>query len=176
MRKLIWFPIWKIDELENKLSEYEEEGYRVSEIKYSYFYYFKKVEPKKTNYYISYVMTRDESMFACERYVKGSQIPIKYCFYSLCRTGEDEEKMKFIRSARMDYIKSVLIQKMLFCFALFLMFLLLTFLNMNKVTDSRFAIYIVFLSIFLFYTYYYLFGFIKQLMKCKKFEKSNKLN
>lgn len=40
MRKLMWFPIWKIDELENKLSEYEEEGYKVSEIKYSYFYLY----------------------------------------------------------------------------------------------------------------------------------------
>lgn len=179
MKKIIWFPIWKIDELEKRLSEYEENGYRVSEVKYSYFYSFKEVVPQKIDYYVSYTAlikmnTRDTSMLECDRYVKGGKIPTKHCTYSLRRTREDEKKMDFIRGARMDYIKSVLMQKMLLWFAFFIMFFLFMFLDMNKMTDSRFAFYILCLSITLFYFCFYLLGFIKQIKKCGEFEKSNK--
>ncbi len=41
MKKFMFFPIWKFDELEYKLKEMEKQGYRLDYIKYSYFFFFK---------------------------------------------------------------------------------------------------------------------------------------
>lgn len=174
MKKIILFPIWKIDELENKLSEYEEKGYRVSNIKYSYLFTFKKVSPKKIDYYLSYVFARDESMMACERYVKGGRISSIFCFYSLFRTGESKEKLSFIRGARMDYVRFVLKSRLLIFLAFFLMGIIYFFLDLKIMNEYRFAAYLLFLSILFGLICYNLYGYIKQIQKCRKYERVKK--
>ncbi len=45
-KKFIYFPLWKIDELEKTLEEMEKQGYRTVYVKNSYWFYFKKSSPK----------------------------------------------------------------------------------------------------------------------------------
>ena len=66
MKRIILFPIWKVDELEKKLCEFEKKGYRVTNIKYSYIFLFNEVKANESDYFISYAAYRDESMIAFE--------------------------------------------------------------------------------------------------------------
>lgn len=47
MRKIIPFPVWRIEELEKKLEEYEEKGYRVKKQDAYSFLNLKKPLPKE---------------------------------------------------------------------------------------------------------------------------------
>lgn len=167
MKRVILFPIWKVDELEKKLCEFEKKGYRVTNIKYSYIFWFNEVMAKETDYFISYAAYRDESMIACERYVNGSKVQTSLSYYSLYRIDGNKDIIQFIRGARMDYIKAVIRTKLLFFFIFFLLLLIFLILNIDKMTCNQLIFDSVFLLIFFLFTAYYLFGYIKQIRKCK---------
>ena len=67
----------------------------------------------------------------------------------------------------MDYIKAVIRTKLLFFFVFFLLLLIFLILNIDKMTCNQLIFDSVFLLIFLLLTAYYLFGYIKQIKKCK---------
>ena len=167
MKRIILFPIWNVDELEKKLCEFEKKGYRVTNIKYSYIFLFNEVKANESDYFISYAAYRDESMIACERYVNGNKVQTNLSYYSLYRIDGNKDIIQFIRGARMDYIKAVIRTKLLFFFVFFLLLLIFLILNIDKMTCNQLIFDSVFLLIFLLFTAYYLFGYIKQIKKCK---------
>lgn len=50
MKKFKYYPLWKINDLEEFLSKSELEGWRLSGIKYSCIFYFVKCKSKNSDY------------------------------------------------------------------------------------------------------------------------------
>ncbi len=94
MRILKYYPLWKINELEDFLSKSEINGWRLSCIKFSYFFYFDKCKSKDTEYIITYNLLtltvfiyRLLDMLNKLKYVK--QINFTFFFYLLIRRNSN---------------------------------------------------------------------------------------
>ena len=178
MKKIVFFPLWRIDDLEKYLESMEQKGYRLERIKHSYCFYFKESRPKHLYYFLSYKSFRGSSMGFCDYALLSNHkaIPIesKMCFYSMYRLKECKENLSLFYEMRLDYIKMKLLEKALT--ALFLTILFLTIVFAAVITQSSFN------EIFLFspligmcvcMTIYYFYGYFNQKNKCKKYEHDN---
>ena len=92
MKKFVFFPSWKIENVEKYLEDMEQKGYRLEKIKHSYWFYFKESVPKQMCYFLSYKSFRGSGNGHCD-YALLSQhganpIESKTCFYTLYRTKE----------------------------------------------------------------------------------------
>jgi len=168
IKKYIFFPLWKIEVLEKKLSEMEQKGYRLENIKFSYCFFFKKSTPKEMNYFLSYKSFRGQSMsyadYALESRHYANLIKSKMCFFNLYRTKEQKEKLSLLYEARLDYIKRILLEKALTSFFITIIFTNLFFLSLMK---AWLAIALAVISACL--TTYYMIGYNKQKIKCKNY-------
>lgn len=174
IKKFIFFPIWKIDELENYLKEMEKQGYRLDYIKYSYWFYFKESNPKEMNYFLSYKSFRGQNMDHCDYAIEsehnGHIINHTYSYYRLYRSADESDNLKFLYEVRQDYILHKILENFFSILIFFLLFLVLIFLTKTLQEKIFNAIAVIICLIIMMY---YLYGYIKQKQKVKKWEKDN---
>lgn len=119
MRIFKYYPLWKINELEDFLSRSETEGWRLSGIKYSYFFYFDKCKSKNTDYVITYNMAKDRTpcMYQFEQQLLSdycaNKIATKSTGYSVFRITGQKRDFNDLKNYRNEYLKHVLFQYML---------------------------------------------------------------
>lgn len=184
MKKFIFFPLWKIEELENTLEGMEKQGYRTVYVKNSYWFYFKEVKPKEVSYFLSYTSPKGQNMLSCDYAVlsnhNGHPVKQKSCYYKLFRTTKPKSELDFLYGVRQDFIKHIFLQK----FLLFLFMLILVSVGCFSeiVSTEEFTNFImtkiVFLllcvAVCLFFSVYYIYGYIKQCKKIKQWENNHK--
>ncbi len=177
MKKYMFFPLWKIEKLEDWLEEMEKKGYFLDNIKYSYFFSFRESVPREGHYFLTYKSFRGAGMgsweYALESTHKANPVKTKMCFYSMYRTKESKEKLSLLFETRLDYFKRLLLGKAftaLFVTVMFASAFCAAFITspLNK------GIYLVGLIVILsaVLTTIYFFGYCKQRKKCEIYEKS----
>ena len=178
MKKFIFFPLWKIDDVEKYLECMEQKGYRLEKIKHSHYFYFKESIPKQMCYFLSYKSFRGKSMGHCDYALlsKHSANPIesKMCFYTMYRTKERKENLSLLYEVRLDYIKMKLLEKALT--ALFSTILFLTIILAAIITQSSYKEIYLFspiIGICVYLTIYYFYGYFRQKNKCENYEHDN---
>lgn len=62
MWRIIIYPQWKYETIEKKLKTLEEDGYRLSEVWFLYLFKFKKVQPGKARYIVTYTYLKEWGM------------------------------------------------------------------------------------------------------------------
>lgn len=177
IKKFIFFPIWKIDELENSLKEMEKQGYRLDYIKYSYWFYFKESNPKNVNYFMSYNNSRKLNCSFCDSNIlsnhHGHKINSCHCFYNFYRTTESKDKLDFLYEIQREITLHSILELFFTAFFMFSLFFVLTLLSIKN-TNIVSMIFVLFCTLVcLFFTLYYLYAYIKQKQKIKKWEKNN---
>jgi hypothetical protein len=152
----------------------EHNGYRLDSVYGSYCFSFKESEPKEMNYFISYKSFRGPSMGNCDYALlskyKANRIKSSFSFFNTYRTKEQKEKMKMLYEVRMDYIKYILFEKVLTSFFSTILFVIIFLAGR---TQSGILWILTFAILSACFTAYYLFGYIKQIIKCKKYERDN---
>lgn len=178
MKKYIFFPLWKIESLEEYLESMEQKGYRLDNISYSHCFSFKESTPKQMNYFLSIKSFSWLNMGCCDYALESrhnaNQIKSKMCFFAMYRTKEQKEKLSLLYEARMDYIKRILLEKALT--ELFLSILYAVIIISGIITSSiNKGIWIIGVipAICFCLTVYHFFGYIKQKNKCKNYEHNN---
>ena len=164
MKKIITFPVWRIEELEKKLERYEEKGYIVRKTRCLFLFDFEKTTPKRINYFIPYSVSK--TFDGCKNMVKGSRADSKFCNFTVIRTGVDKEKLSLIRGVRMDYVKSVIKTRMFFALGFLLLFIFAFCMDMNNMAKVELKVYIGLISAAFIFLCYYFYGFIIQTKKC----------
>lgn len=177
MKKFMFFPIWKFDELEYKLKEMEKQGYRLDYIKYSYFFYFKKSKEKDMNYFITFNTSRKFGSGFCDYNVltnhKGNEINTQYCYYNIYRIADSSENLDHLYEFRREIVLTSI--RELFFSVLFLFIIFFIVLMLSISASLVYYMYFSLLgSVILFaYSIYYLFAFLKQKKKVKEWLKNN---
>lgn len=174
----MFFPLWKIESLEEHLEKMEANGYQLDHVEHSYCFHFKETTPKEACYFLTYKSFRGASMahwdYSLLSEHKANEVKTKMCFYSMYRTKEPKENLSFLSKARMDYIKRKLLQNALG--SLFITTMFAVPFYMSIITGGKNGwLGGTFTVIGSLFTAYYSFGYFKQRNKCKKHEK-NRLN
>lgn len=121
--KFCFYTVSSYEKVESFLSNMEQEGYRVENRRYQYFFIFTKSKPKKVNYFLTYSpLGSSLSMYDLENNLKGNigaSQAVKEGFeapgiYRICKTDED---LIPLRRERDFILKKHCINK---CVALFL--------------------------------------------------------
>ena len=178
MKKFVFFPSWKIENVDKYLEDMEQKGYRLEKIKHSYWFYFKESVPKQMCYFLSYKSFRGSGNGHCD-YALLSQhganpIESKTCFYTMYRTKERKENLSLLYGVRADYIKAKFLEislTSLFFTILFVAIGLAAILTQSSYTELCLTSPIIGICVFL--TVYNLYGYFKQKTKCKKYERDN---
>lgn len=178
MKKFIFFPLWRIEDIEKYLESMEQKGCRLEKIKHSYCFYFEESTPKQMVYFLSYKSFRGSSMGHCDYALssKHSANPIKskWCFYTMYRTKEYKENLSLFYEVRLDYIKTKLLEKALT--SLFLTILFVTIILAAIIIKSSYKeiyLFSLIIGMCVYLTVYYFYGYFKQKNKCKNYEHDN---
>ncbi len=179
-KKFIYFPLWKIDELEKTLEEMEKQGYRTVYVKNSYWFYFKKSRPKEVSYFLSYISPRGQNMMSCDYAIssnhKGHPVNNKSSYYKLFRTTELKSELVLLYGIRDDFIKHVFLQKIFISLFMLLLLSLVTFAgimttkNFTTLNIVEIAFVLLCITLCLFFSVYYLYGYLKQCKKIKQWK------
>lgn len=178
MKKCMYYPLWRADELELKLAEMEQGGWRLLKIRPFYRFEFKQSQPRDTEYVILYEMTRDRSagMYRFEQELlsvhNADCIPNKHGGYDIYRICGQNRDFCDLKEYRMGYFKHVLLQYMLIA----LMFLLtgIGLLAAWIFQGGHPAILwfsMVYFALTLAVFMYRLYGYRKQCARCKKYHR-----
>lgn len=175
----MFFPLWKVENLEEYLEEMEKNGYRLNCVKYSYCFHFVDSMPKEMHYFLTYKSFRGKSMshwdYALLSEHQANEVQTKMCFYSVYRTKDQKENLSFLMKSRMAYLRGKLLENAL---TSLLVTTLLTVIfvasSMTKASNMGILFMGIFTGIAAFFSFYYFFGYFKYRNKCKKREK-NKL-
>lgn len=170
MKKFIFFPLWKIEDIENFLEMMERKGFRLVNVKFSYCFCFEPTQPKEVCYFLSYKSFRGESMdhynYALLSEHKANPVKTKMCYFSVLRTKEEKKKMLLLYEGRLDYIKSKILEKLITSLVITLLFVTLFFLAIYATaTITDFCILLLFVGLGIFSTTYYCIGYLKQRKK-----------
>ena len=178
MRKFIYFSLWEIEKLERQLEQMEKKGYRITDIKYSYWFELKKSQAKEMNYFLSYKSFRGPSMINCDYALESEhsahKINGKLSYYTMYRVKGDKNKLSLLYDVRMDYIKRILLEKMITSLCLLLIFLFLLFNTMATPTELISQLILLsFVVVCTIFAAYYFYGYCKQRNKCKERESND---
>lgn len=177
IKKFMFFPLWKVDELENELNKLECQGWRLVKIKFMLFY-FVKSNSKDTAYIVTYNMHNDfkpnmyeyEHMLLSEYYAdKISSGNISYSIFRI--TGKNRD-FKDLIEYRNKYFQHILFQYIIGLFVLLLFFLALiivpiVFHGITILCDIIFTLFCEIILLLL--TIYCIYGYIKQRKKAKDY-------
>lgn len=170
MKKFIFNPIWKIDKTEEKLSMLEENGYRLINVKFNYWFYFKKSKKRNASYFCSFSDGRGLSMINWETSISSNcsaqQIDTKFTSLNYFRVTKDNSKddLLFLKETREDFMKSKLkelIYILVFLSSLFTSLCISINLLIFKI------IFAIISAITILITLFNVYGFIVQCKKCK---------
>ncbi len=170
MKKFIFNPLWKTDKTEEKLSQLERNGYRLINVKFNYWFYFKKSEKRNVSYFCSFsdgrglTMTNWESSI-CSNY-SAQKIDTKFTSLNYYRVTKDNSKdeLLFLRETKEDFMKSKIKELVFILIFLSLLFVFLCFLIHLMIFKIIFAIIS---TVTVVITLLNLYGFIVQYKKCK---------
>lgn len=175
MRIFKYYPLWKINELEDFLSKSEFEGWRLSYIKFSCIFYFVKCKSKDSDYIITYNMAKDRTfcMYQYEQELMSdycaNRIATKATGFSAFRITGQNRNFKDLKQYRNKYFKHVMFQYMLISLIFLITGLMLMIASIHHnisgygyiVTGSYF-----FFTLALFI--YRIYGYVKQAKLCSE--------
>lgn len=174
MRKIIYFPLWKIDEMEYFLGQMELSGWRLSKVEYSLIFDFVKSSKKNSDYVVTYNMSRDfvPTMYEYEQELLSvylaNKIPANKTLFNVFRVTSDDRNFDCIKKYRNAYVKHVLFQYLLisliFLFVSSFVFVASLMCKNTIAIISCLSFVCFFLS--LLGVIYMAYGFIKQKLKC----------
>lgn len=177
MKKIMFFPLWKIESVEKYLQNMEANGYRLEKIKHSYFFYFKESTPKQMCYFLSCKSFWGKGTGSCDYALesehKAHAVESKMSFYTMYRTKDSKENLSFLYGARLDYIKSILLERALTSLFLTVLFSVASFLAISNAQPpyKEFFLLGAIIGASVSFTFYYFCGYFKQKNKCKKYER-----
>lgn len=172
-KKFKYYPLWNVEKLEDFLSVSEENGWKLSCIKFSCIFYFTECKSKAADYVITYNMAKDNrpGMYEYERELlskySAQRIPAKGVGYSVFRITGQNRDFKDLKNYRKTYFKHVMFQYMLIS-SIFLItgwFVLIASIYQNLSGCGLMIIFSYFfftLALFIYRTY----GYIKQRKIC----------
>lgn len=178
MKEFVFFPLWKIEDVEKYLESMEQKGYRLEKIKHSYYFHFKESKPKQMCYFLSYKSFRGSSMGHCDYALlsKHSANPIKskWCFYEMYRTKEHKENLSLLYAVRADYIKTKLLENALASLFLTILFVAsATAAIITQLSYKELCLFSPIIGTGVLLTIYCFYGYFKQRKKCKNYEHEN---
>ncbi len=178
MKKFVFFPLWKIEDVEKYLESMEQKGYRLEKIKHAYFFYFKESIPKSMCYFLSYKSFRGRSMEHCDYALlsehSANPIKSKMCFYTMYRTKAHKENLSLLYEVRLDYIKTKLLENALISLFLTVLFSAIAFLDIiTRWSYKGIFLFTPIVGICVYLATYYFYGYFKQKSKCKNYEHDN---
>lgn len=162
--------MWKTDETEEKLSLLEKNGYRLINVKFNYWFYFKKCEKRNVSYFCSFsdgrglTMTNWETSI-CSKY-SAQKIDTKFTSLNYYRVTKDNSKndLLFLKETKEDFMKSKmkeLIYIFVFLSSLFVFLCVSIHLLIFKI------IFAIISTVTILITLLNLYGLIVQCKKCK---------
>lgn len=173
MRSFKYYPLWKINELEDFLSKSELDGWRLSSIKFSCLFYFQKCKVKDTEYVVTYNMAKDRTpcMYEYEQQLLSdycaNRIATKATGYSVFRVTGPKRDFNDLKNYRNEYLKHVLFQYMLISMIFLITGLILMIASIHQ-KSSEYVLITTF--IYLLFTLtafiYRIFGYVKQVKVC----------
>ena len=85
MKKHIFYPIWKLEEVERQLSDMERQGWRLHKLLRLYGFEFVSAQPKEAQYFITYSICRGPRMWDLEHDIKSkfNANPISNVFHPM---------------------------------------------------------------------------------------------
>lgn len=178
MKKFIFTSLWNFEKIEKMLSEKEKQGYRLTKVKFSHWYYFTESKSKDVNYIFTYDRERKNGLnfdynLLAEHH--ANEIETSFSHFNIYRNIEAEENLNFLKDTRTDYIKYVLLQNAIISLFLFLVLaggILAGKILGQEVTFVKEAICIIILSIIFLLAIYFIYGYLKQRKNCKLREKN----
>ena len=133
MNKIMYYPLWENEKLENRLREMELRGWRLNCVKYNVLFEFEKSKSRDIEYIVTYNITRDwhSDMYEYEHQLlskhSANRISTKFTTRNFFRiTGTNRNFDELVRF-RKQYIKRALFQKMIIvgCFLVSALIILL---------------------------------------------------
>lgn len=175
MKKFLFYPLWKVDELERRLHCFELEGWRVSHITCSYFFDFVEAKPKDAEYVLLYDMPRDRTagMYEYEHKLlsehAANAIGSSFTGYDLFRITSENRRFDSLKKYRRKYFRYVLRQRVCISFGFFALSLCLLLV---AILQQEPGIYFIPVCICVFFAFvlftYTVYGYLKQVLNCKK--------
>ena len=120
MKRFIFFPIWKYRDLETRLQLFEEQGWRLENIRFSYLFVFKKSMPKKVDYVFYHRMAKDGRWDLSQKMIEyalsmlsehnATKISTKSTFYEVYRITANDSDLSEYKTFRSEYLNHVLLQ------------------------------------------------------------------
>lgn len=159
MWKLFLYNQWQYEKAEKFLCDMESSGYRLENIKCSYFFKFRQSSPRKVKYIFLYNFVKDYSSkhYDLEKYIcnfyKGSRIcGNKHFEPNVFRITDLDAELSTIFRFRNTYLKRVFKQKM-FISSFFMLPTILLF-TFGYSFDSR-VIFLLFISVIALFCFLY---------------------
>ncbi len=168
VKKFIFTPLYKIEDTEQRLSDYEAKGLRIKKSRWKHVYYFDETQAKSMQYFLCWSLGREDTMSVWEMNLASQHHAQKIhesLGYSIFRTSQSADELFFLKATRADYIKSALMKSLLIRLFLFIVVLICTVLEQE---DNRIILScsLCLLTLSILYT---LFCLIRQMMLCKKY-------
>ena len=176
--KFMFYPVWKAEKLEEKLSKLESEGLRLKKEKLFSRYVFERAKRKDCTYVVTYSMTNDNhpGLYEWERILlseyKANEIKNKHFSYRYFRiTGEAPDLTDF-KKDRDEYLRHVMLHRLLtalFCTLIITIPFLRGLIFEQEATVFGNVVGFVLLAISFSLFMYDLYGYIAMKSKCRKY-------
>lgn len=173
MRKFMFFPIWKMETVEQWLQNMEKEGKRLTDVHFNYWFYFTESKRKNCKYIITYNMAKgpEADMYEYEHSLlsdyNANEIKVQSttgcnCYRITCETDDMDPFWDSLYLYRNQYLKHVTLQysKMAFFMAVPASFVAINILFIPCNPIIKLIAGLVGL-LFLTYFAYYVVGYIK---------------
>lgn len=167
MKKRYFYPIWKIDKLDNELAKMEQSGLRLDKITAFRTFRFVKSQPKDVRYFTTYTISRERGMANIEQSLKEKGANKIGTFsdsigmaeiYRITNNLDITDKTEF----RNIYLQHTMMTKLLIC--LFLCIVSLAFFILEMCFNNSGMLFDILLTLFLvistFFCFYNMHGLI----------------
>ena len=114
MKKFFFFPLWKVEKIEKALSNMEQNGWRLDRISFFNCFHFVESPPKKTSYFFTYKLIKENGMADIEHFLKsklganpvnGAPTAILHSVYVYrIASDADLEKLWFYRNIYLQHL------------------------------------------------------------------------
>lgn len=140
MKKLLFCSLCDVEKTERILHNYELNGWRLKNVKFSLLFEFVESKPKDVEYIITYDITNDnrKTMYEYEHKLlsehSANEIPTEFCGIYVYRVTGSNRDFDELKAYRKKYFTHVIFQRMLISIVFFILALFLLFTS-YKVKD-----------------------------------------
>ena len=184
IKKRFFQPIWKCDEIEDELTNLEENGWRLSRIKGFRHFEFVESKPKQVRYFFTYYMAKEKSnMLHIDNILlkkfKANHITGRFwsgvIITNIFRITNTDE-LDLLRIQRDIVLRRYLFKNFILGILVFLLLSLLLLIGailnfeklLNDVTALRYVFFAIIFILNVGYSIYNFIGFIYMKKKCKR--------